>query len=189
MDIIIETPAGNTRLNNLNLTDTIKTLKRTIEILAKISPVNQTLVFENKALDNDSYTLAEYKIKDKSIVRLLLNLKIRNFTEHYVIVGETTYPRDDSKYVARAKTAPQKQVAELTDSTPIFEAPRFEGLEKPLPDNVDPTNQTLLMSKIGAEAARASGYKGRIFVPDTGPDSVIRDDKGAIKSVKRFHQA
>lgn len=47
----------------------------------------------------------------------------------------------------------------------------------------------MIVSAITADAAWDPMYNGDgilLFVPDTGPEAVVRDDKGQIRGVKRF---
>ncbi len=120
--------------------------------------------------------------------------RIRNFTPHPITVflddnKKNEYPVDPSKYEARAATQTQKLCSKLHDESPVYEAPVYTGLAKPLPDDVNPKRDVLLMSAISAEAARAGGYEGLIVIPDSGPDSSVRGDKGQIIGVKRLYVA
>ncbi len=125
-------------------------------------------------------------------------MKVINLTPHEVRVARPledipsiVYPVHPSRYIARASSKKQTLLVGLEDGTEIYTAPQLGGLIDPLPDEVlagqDQIVQLLIMSEIGARAAKKSGYRGSIAVPDSGPDSAIRGETGQIVGVRRLY--
>jgi len=111
-------------------------------------------------------------------------MKIVNLTPHDVVIVN-----DNSEEIKRYPAS--GQVARVnTQAEPIGEVDGIQvvrtkygdvdGLPDKQPDTV------YLVSLVVAQALR--GSRTDVYVPDTGPGSVVRDDKGQIIGVKRLMQ-
>ncbi|KAI4999159.1 hypothetical protein ZWY2020_059912 [Hordeum vulgare] len=73
MDIFIKYLDGKTLAFNVQSSDTIRSVKERIELVDRINPARQRLIFAWYQLE-DGFTLAEYKIQDQSTLQLCLRL-------------------------------------------------------------------------------------------------------------------
>ena len=109
-------------------------------------------------------------------------MKFRNFTPHDVVVYAEngidilmTIPSDGC-----ART-----VEDCTVGTPVCGIPtviknycQIEGLPEYDPDCIDIVSLIVLQSSIDR--------RKNLVCPDTGPDSIVRDEKGRFIGVRRF---
>jgi len=72
MKISIKTLQGKFTEIEVSETDTVATLKGKVQKELNIESVNQKLIFNGKILDNENSTLADYKIKDKDFIVLMI---------------------------------------------------------------------------------------------------------------------
>lgn len=105
---------------------------------------------------------------------------IRNLTPHPVTCNGRTFPSEGSVRVNQ-KVNPMDDVEGLPTVKNEYGMPVFpEGIK--LNDE-----DVLIVSTIAANALQLTGdCNYTILVPDTGPDSVLRDSSGNIVGVKRF---
>lgn len=113
---------------------------------------------------------------------------IVNLTPHDVVVfgdnGMTvTY---HSCGEARARSTPQTLVTTLRNGVQIFSAPSFCGVSGFPFDGKDGMHPNIIVSMVVGKCIPSS-YQGNVYVPDTGPGSAVRDEKGKIKGVKRLY--
>lgn len=88
-----------------------------------------------------------------------------------------TFPKAvDSLRLTSAETE-----AFTNDGMPVVSAPKFTGVVGTLPPG------PILVSMPVGNFLATTGRK-EVFGPDTGPESVVRDDKGQIIGCKRFVQ-
>ena len=89
--------------------------------------------------------------------------------------------------VVRATGKKRKRIDTTEDGVPLVAPPDFDGVSD-LPDEVNTEEYMLIMSTMAAEAllAKRPDFRAAVVVPDTGPESVVRDAKGQIKGVRRF---
>ena len=67
---------------------------------------------------------------------------------------------------------------------PVVKQQPFTTIDDP--DRLLSTGKYHIVSMVVADFLKAEGYEGPLYVPDTGPESVVRDKKGVILGVKRF---
>ena len=118
--------------------------------------------------------------------------RIFNLTPHAVVIkpnDKSTIRYGPSGVVCRlVGSSVQIENADLTlkYEVPIYSAP---VLDKVVGLPQDKTT-TIIVSQMVAEFMANSdyhkSYDGDILYPDTGPDSVIRNEKGEIEAVKRL---
>jgi hypothetical protein len=102
-----------------------------------------------------------------------------NLTPHEIVVNGVTIPA--SGLVARVSS-----VAESVAPYGEYPVVRIKwGEVVGMPENSD---VPVIVSNLVASAIRESGqhFPYRVFFPDTGPESVIRDEAGKIIGVRRF---
>ena len=135
-------------------------------------------------------SLSDHSSPHDTLVEMIVNL-----TPHDVVVfyhnGKVTFPR--SGRVLRVTTEKRQLVSSLglllkeeedavmmdkLHRVPVYSAPAHKGLDI----KVDP-EENVIVSLLVVDQLLRSGHKGMIFTPDTSPDSVVRDDKGAILGV------
>lgn len=111
-------------------------------------------------------------------------LKVINLTPHDVVIvndnGEEIKRYPASGNVARVNT--QSELIGEVDGIQVVRTKYgdVDGLPDKQPDTV------YLVSLVVAQALR--GSRTDVYVPDTGPGSVVRDDKGQIIGVRRLMQ-
>lgn len=119
-----------------------------------------------------------------------------NLTPHALVIyaadGVTVIATLPSSGCVRCETAPQEETDPVTVGqwlVPVVTAQRFTGAVTGLPavgrDGVYPD---ICVGAFGFDQV-AAAYPGRVFATDTGPQSVVRDAKGAILGVKRLQFA
>lgn len=67
---------------------------------------------------------------------------------------------------------------------PVVKQQPFTAIDDP--DRLLSTGKYHIVSMVVADFLKQKGYEGPLYVPDTGPSSVVRDSKGVIIGVKRF---
>lgn len=90
--------------------------------------------------------------------------------------------------VCRVKTLPQAPAGALDIggvAVPLVTPQKFTAEVTGLPQ--DP-QAAILVGIVGLESVLAA-HPGPVYVTDTGPASVVRDDKGAILGVRRLQDA
>ena len=102
-----------------------------------------------------------------------------NLTPHAIVVRGATY--QPSGVVCRVTTTADNR--EPHDGIPVVHTTYGDVVGLPGESEVP-----VLVSVLVLSALAASGRKlpYRVLCPDTGPDSVIRDDSGKIIGVKRL---
>ena len=122
--------------------------------------------------------------------------ELMNLTPHPITLELSEQDRitfEPSGQVARVHEDIVRQ-GMLLDKIPIVEKQwgAIDGLppervpNRPLPGDA----RRILVSFMVAQAMREQGYALRgVYVPDTGPDSVIRNDQGDILAVRRLFVA
>lgn len=117
---------------------------------------------------------------------LPLNLTPHNLNIHLVDGRVLVLPSEDTP--ARCVTEPQKPVAldGWPAEVPICTPQTFVGTEG-LPEN---TRTNIVVSRVVADYLRSSGglrqRRGHVFSPDTGPNSVVRNEEGNIVGVRQL---
>jgi len=111
-------------------------------------------------------------------------LKVINLTPHDVVIVDDS-GKDIKLYLASGQVARVNTQAEPIGEIDGIQVVRtkngdVDGLPVKQPDTV------YLVSLVVAQALRDS--RTDVYVPDTGPGSVVRDDKGQIIGVKRLMQ-
>lgn len=108
-----------------------------------------------------------------------------NLTPHtvrvYSEIGETVlFEEGPSGTVARVKE--EVEVKSMLGSIPVVHKTYTEVLDLPEPKKYT----TYIVSVLVLNAL--NGTRNDVMCPDTGTDSVVRDDKGHILGVKRLQQ-
>jgi len=111
-------------------------------------------------------------------------LKVINLTPHDVVIVDDS-GKEIKRYLASGQVARVNTQAEPIGEIDGIQVVRtkygdVDGLPDKQPDTV------YLVSLVVAQALR--GSRTDVYVPDTGPGSVVRDDKGQIIGVKRLMQ-
>ena len=128
--------------------------------------------------------------------------RIVNLTPHDIIVKSAdgkcnVYPA--SGHVARVLTSEQKHIDTLGDGTPVYERQIPTGVEMLVAEE-DRDATAVIVSMFAGEflveaqlppfgiTTNLRTLRSRlcVYVPDTGPSSVLRDEKGAIVGVRRL---
>lgn len=99
------------------------------------------------------------------------------------------YPREE-KWQLRVESTPQQVVGRF-QGIPLVSMQESRGFTEDEWDIIRQAHRqkdALIVSRFTAQAIRkfVPAFSGRIFIPDTGPDSVVRDIKGNIQGVSRF---
>lgn len=136
----------------------------------------------------------EYVRSVQSAATLQLT-KIVNMTQHDCHVhGDGRPPitihRSDRHLYAEADAVRRTDVAVVhgTATIPLLNPPTYtavrmawhDGSRKTVRVRPNKLPRAVLVSDITARALQNVGYDGLIFSPATGPESVVRDDKGRI---------
>ena len=88
-----------------------------------------------------------------------------------------------SNFVVRVEQLPQKEIGHVSDfRIPIVEAPVY-GDVTGLPDEATNIIVSLLVAQ---QLCENKTWPCAIYVPDTSPDGVVRDDNGQIVGTKRL---
>lgn len=124
-------------------------------------------------------------------------MQILNLTPHDVVVevGATKIIYPASGIVARVLSTPQVEIERIEDGqVPVYSPQVPCGVELPGVGNVE----AILVSMMVAEAlghevstdfelkSNLRGQDVRVFAPDTGPRSAVRNDKGQIVAVRNL---
>lgn len=72
MKISIKTLQGKFTEIEVSETDTVAVLKEKIQKELSVDPTNQKLIYYGKIMDDDNKTLADYKIKEKDFIVLMI---------------------------------------------------------------------------------------------------------------------
>ncbi len=111
-----------------------------------------------------------------------------NCTPHSINVfasdGKTnvmTFPQ--SKFIARIEQLPQKEIGRIFAKVPIVDTPAY-GQVIGLPDVAGDIIVSMDVAHRLCETRQWSA--GKVLVPDTSPDGVVRDDNGQIVGTKRL---
>lgn len=109
-------------------------------------------------------------------------MKIVNLTPHDVVIVNDN-GEEIKRYPASGRVARVNTQSELIGEVDGIQVVRTKyGDVDGLPDKK--TDTVYLVSLVVAQALR--GSRTDVYVPDTGPGSVVRDDKGQIIGVKRL---
>ncbi len=116
---------------------------------------------------------------------------IQNRTPHnitvYVAGDKDTCPLTfaPSGKVAIVGTVDQEHVATLDNGVRVYSPPSFTGILDGFPSK-NAMHPDLIVSMVAGNHI-PKWYRGNVYIPDTGPDSVVRDDDdGKILGVKRL---
>lgn len=116
-----------------------------------------------------------------------MSIEIFNYTPHNVVIydseGANIVYEFKSSGIIRGVSSKQTLIEILNDIIPIVTPQRMENLETPPNYNKD---QNIIISMLCVSQLLESGHRGNIYTPDSGPDSVVRDNKGSIIGVKRL---
>lgn len=136
---------------------------------------------------------ADGRVKDEAALGALVNL-----TPHAVHVlkcgGElgseatVVYP-PDPRGAVRLRSTPQTLAAVRPDdvhvySMPDFERERLDGFPYGPDDAAHP--DILVAGLVAPYVPR--WFRGQVLVPDTGPESAVRDKDGRIQAVRRLYE-
>lgn len=96
-----------------------------------------------------------------------------------------------SGFIARLTQEPQKDLGKLIlkngSEFPVISAPTFKEVEG-LPTQETNRPIDIIVSMLVAEKLKTTGWNGRVYVPDTGPKGVVRDENGTIIGTKNLIQ-
>ncbi len=117
---------------------------------------------------------------------------IVNLTPHTVSIYHESkefkvfefYPCDT---VMRLENEEQKPMGKMNVVVPVYSPPQFKGISPSdwVPEKgTDGVIVSMLVAQYIVEHGMMDGVK--VYVPDTGPAAVVRDDKGAIKGTTRL---
>src|SRR5690606_41465784 len=110
--------------------------------------------------------------------------KVINFTPHDVVIVNDS-GKEIKRYPASGNVARVNTHAELIGKLDGIQVVRTKyGDVDGLPDKQSDT--VYIVSLVVAQASR--GTRTGVYVPDTGPGGVVRDDKGQIIGVRRLMQ-
>lgn len=117
---------------------------------------------------------------------------IVNLTPHDVVVqlsdeSSVVYPVlmvADKPQIARVISNEQQLVEKLENGVEVFDRPLYTRVEG-LPTN---SRQDIIVSQLVAEYLHNNlmWMNARVYIPDTGPESAIRNENGVIVAVKRL---
>lgn len=121
------------------------------------------------------------------------NEAIRNLTPHNIhvfVAGDKdtcplTFPAQGKAVRVRSKA--QDHVATLENGVKVYSPPAFEDVldDFPFVNQEDDVHPDLIVSMVVGNHI-PKWYRGNVYIPDTGPQSVVRDQTGKILGVKRF---
>ena len=119
------------------------------------------------------------------LVATIIEMNLVNMTPHDVNIvdedGVLIRRYEKSGVYVRAKTPSQAVLGSL-GRVPVVAPADFTNAEI---SNLPNSNVPIIVSILAAPGA-AKVYAGSVFTPDTGPASVVRDDKGHIVGVRRL---
>ena len=136
---------------------------------------------------------ADGRVKDQEASGLLVNL-----TPHAVHVlkcgGElgsdatVVYP-PDPRGAVRLRSTPQTLAEVRPDDVHVYSMPDFdrERLDNFPYGPDDAAHPDILVAGLVAPYV-PRWFRGQVLVPDTGPESVIRDSEGRIQAVRRLYE-
>ena len=118
---------------------------------------------------------------------------ILNLTPHTLTVFLDDDQQTKVSYAAQGKSVrvrsrPQKHIMTLDNGIKVYTPPAFEQETLdgfPYHQDEEEYHPDLAVSMIVGEHV-PSGYRGNVYCPDTGPQSVVRDSSGRILGVKRL---
>ena len=98
-----------------------------------------------------------------------------------------TYPAAKGGAV-RLQPKKQEHLGDFDNGVPVYSPLKFEGVLVGFPfyENKDYQHQPDIIVTVAVSTYIPSRYRGNVFTPDTGPDSVVRDGSGKIVGVKRL---
>lgn len=132
-------------------------------------------------------------------------MKIVNLTPHDVVVRPSGDAKEEFRYpasghVARVLSTPQEEIDRIEDlRVAVYSPQQPRGVALPCDDSDE--IEAILVSMMVAEALGRAGATDfmldtrirargggavRVFVPDSGPESALRDERGAIVGVRRL---
>jgi hypothetical protein len=88
----------------------------------------------------------------------------------------------------RACSKPQTSIGTVSGGIPVYTPPAFQpGVLQGFPYTADKdqVHPDLVVSMVVGEQI-PGWYRGNVYMPDTGPDSAVRDKQGKIVAVKRL---
>lgn len=131
---------------------------------------------------------------------------LKNLTPHAITVfvnneeadptdqTAVVYPIESTQQALRVRSRPQIQIAKLDNGVPVFTPPALETNSPNGSEALDNFPYTadeacphpdLIVSMIASDRIPA-WYRGKVYIPDTGPQAVVRDQNGKILGVKRL---
>lgn len=151
--------------------------------------------------DMDTYS-STLKNLTPHAVTVFLNDETNDKTPETVV-----YPIESTQQALRVRSRPQVQIAKLDNGVRVFTPATLETNSQegdPL-DHSDPkgnrgceafdnfpytadqacSHPDLIVSMIASERI-PTWYRGKVYIPDTGPQAVVRDQNGKILGVKRL---
>lgn len=118
--------------------------------------------------------------------------QLYNLTPHSINIcdddGKVIHTIPSSGHNVRVDSKPQEHVEDLTlnnNKIPVFTPPSYTKVTG-LPDDIN--GRDIIVSSItGDQFVKENlDFPQRVLVPDTGPNSCVRDEAGKILGVKRF---
>jgi hypothetical protein len=117
----------------------------------------------------------------------IVDTSITNLTPHDIVVIteslKVIFPKTDE--CLRCTGEPQKRIGMLESGVDVYTVPTYDSLNIPI-DSSNPKYKKILVSAVIAEYLTKRNYAGQIYIPDSSPESAVRDSTGTIIGVKRL---
>lgn len=120
---------------------------------------------------------------------------LTNLTAHDIIIepddaaAKVLIYKKSGMVVRLRADNPQKFIMALDNGCPVFEPQAFSRIDPDvLPDTTTDVLVPMVVAQWLCERGIPDGWKlvQAIYVPDTGPDGVVRNEYGAIVGVRRL---